>query len=81
MELFGVPIQTIYLYTLIIAGSLTLLFLFFGDVFAGLSEGIPFLNPTLVLSFFTCFSAGGYIGELVLPLSSLLIALLSCILS
>ncbi|MBO3638359.1 NfeD family protein [Bacillus subtilis] len=81
MELFGVPIQTIYLYTLIIAGSLTLLFLFFGDVFAGLSEGIPFLNPTLVLSFFTCCSAGGYIGELVLPLSSLLIALLSCILS
>lgn len=46
LELFGVPIQTMYLYTLIIAGSLTLLFLFFGDVFSGLSEGIPFLNPT-----------------------------------
>ncbi|MCY7813085.1 NfeD family protein [Bacillus spizizenii] len=81
MELFGVPIHTIYLYTLIIAGSLTLLFVFFGDVFAGLSEGIPFLNPTLLLAFFTCFSASGYIGELILPLSSLLIALLSCILS
>ncbi|KFI01975.1 NfeD family protein [Bacillus spizizenii] len=81
MELLGVPIHTIYLYTLIIAGSLTLLFVFFGDVFAGLSEGIPFLNPTLVLAFFTCFSASGYIGELILPLSSLLIALLSCILS
>ncbi|MCY9369211.1 NfeD family protein, partial [Bacillus spizizenii] len=62
-------------------GSLTLLFVFFGDVFAGLSEGIPFLNPTLLLAFFTCFSASGYIGELILPLSSLLIALLSCILS
>ncbi|CAM3751459.1 hypothetical protein DFO69_1083 [Bacillus subtilis] len=81
LELLGVPIQTIYLYTLIIAGSLTLLFLFFGDVFAGLSEGIPLLNPTLVLAFFTCFSAGGYIGELTLPLSSLLLAFLSCILS
>lgn len=81
LELFGVPIQTIYLYTLMIAGSLTLLFLFFGDVFAGLSEGIPFLNPTLALAFFTCFSAGGYIGELILPLSHLLIALFSCILS
>ncbi|MCY8777476.1 NfeD family protein [Bacillus spizizenii] len=81
MELFGVPIHTIYLYTLIIAGSLTLLFVFFEDVFAGLSEGIPFLNPTLLLAFFTCFSASGYIGELILPLSSLLIALLSCILS
>ncbi|MCY8128708.1 NfeD family protein, partial [Bacillus spizizenii] len=33
------------------------------------------------LAFFTCFSASGYIGELILPLSSLLIALLSCILS
>ncbi|MEI1422695.1 NfeD family protein [Bacillus cabrialesii] len=81
MELFGVPIQTVYLYTLIIAGSLTLLFLFFGDVFAGLSEGIPFFNPTLVLAFFTFFSAGGYIGELVLPLSSMFIALFSSILS
>lgn len=81
LELLDVPIQTIYLYTLMIAGSLTLLFLFFGDVFSGLTEGIPFLNPTLVLAFFTCFSAGGYIGELTLPLSSLLIALLSCILS
>ncbi|MGG0774273.1 NfeD family protein [Bacillus rugosus] len=81
MELLGVPIHTIYLYTLIIAGSLTLLFLFFGDLFAGLSEGIPFFKPTLVLAFFTCFSAGGYIGELILPLSSLLIALSSCILS
>ncbi|KAF1678436.1 NfeD family protein [Bacillus sp. SKDU12] len=81
MELFGVPIQTIYLYTLIIAGSLTLLFLFFGDMFAGMSEGIPLLNPTLSLAFFTCFSAGGYIGELALPLSSMLIAFLSCILS
>lgn len=81
LELFGVPIQTVYLYTLIIAGSLTLLFLFFGDVFAGLSDGIPFLNPTLVLAFFTFFSAGGYIGELALPLSSMFIALFSCILS
>jgi membrane protein implicated in regulation of membrane protease activity len=81
LELYGVPVQTIYLYTLIIAGSLTLLFLFFGDVFEGLLEGIPFLNPTLVLSFFTFFSASGYIGETVIPLSSMIIALLSCLLS
>ncbi|UQZ47134.1 hypothetical protein M1D69_05625 [Bacillus sp. PK3-037] len=81
MELYGIPVQTIYLYTLIIAGSLTLLFLFFGDVFEGLSEAIPFLHPTLVLSFFTFFSASGYIGETVFPLSSLIIALSSCLLS
>lgn len=81
LELYGIPVQTIYLYTLIIAGSLTLLFLFFGDVFEGLSEAIPFLHPTLVLSFFTFFSASGYIGETVFSLSSLIIALLSCLLS
>lgn len=80
LELYGIPVQTIYLYTLIIAGSLTLLFLFFGDVFEGLSEAIPLLHPTLVLSFFTFFSASGYIGETVSPLS-LIIALISCLLS
>jgi hypothetical protein len=34
-------------------------------VFHGLSEAIPvsFLNPALILSFLTIFSASGYIGE------------------
>ncbi|WP_406589183.1 hypothetical protein [Bacillus atrophaeus] len=82
MEL-GFPIQTLYLYTLIIAGSLTLLFVFFSDMFEGLLEAVPisFLNPALVLAFFTFFAASGYIGETAVPLSSPIIALFSSILS
>ncbi len=54
MDIFHLPLETVYLYTLIISGSLTLLILFFQDVFHGLSEAIPvsFLNPALILSFF-----------------------------
>ncbi|WP_415273077.1 NfeD family protein [Bacillus siamensis] len=83
MDIFHLPLETIYLYTLIIAGSLTLLILFFQDVFHGLSEAIPvsFVNPTLILSFLTIFSASGYIGEIATSLSNPIIALLSFVLS
>ncbi|MBD0407794.1 NfeD family protein [Bacillus sp. 1021] len=83
MDIFHLPLETIYLYTLIIAGSLTLLILFFQDVFHGLSEAIPvsFVNPTLILSFLTIFSASGYIGEIATSLSNPVIALLSFVLS
>ncbi|MGG3112006.1 NfeD family protein [Bacillus velezensis] len=83
MDMFHLPLETVYLYTLIISGSLTLLILFFQDVFHGLSEAIPvsFLNPALILSFLTIFSASGYIGEIAAPLSSSVIALLSFVLS
>lgn len=83
MEIFHLPLETVYLYTLIISGSLTLLILFFQDVFHGLSEAIPvsFLNPALILSFLTIFSASGYSGEIAAPLSSSVIALLSFVLS
>ncbi|PAD64314.1 hypothetical protein CHH79_10070 [Bacillus siamensis] len=83
MDIFHLPLETIYLYTLIIAGSLTLLILFFQDVFHGLSEVIPvsFVNPTLILSFLTIFSASGYIGEIATSLSNPIIALLSFVLS
>jgi membrane-bound ClpP family serine protease len=62
MELFGVPLQTIYLYGLIISGAVTILYLFFGDVLSGALDGI--FNPTLVFSFISIFSAGGYLGEM-----------------
>ncbi|AFZ91885.1 NfeD family protein [Bacillus velezensis] len=83
MDIFHLPLETVYLYTLIISGSLTLLILFFQDVFHGLLEAIPvsFLNPALILSFLTIFSASGYIGEIAAPLSSSVIALLSFVLS
>lgn len=63
----------------IIVGSFMLLFLFFGDVFLGLLEGILFFNLILVFLFFICFLVGGYIGEFVLFLLSLLIVFLFCI--
>ncbi|MGG3626347.1 NfeD family protein [Bacillus gobiensis] len=83
MEILGTPIATIYLTTLIIAGALTLLFLFFGELFEGLGEAlpIPFFSPALILAFITFFSASGYIFEALLPISSLLIIFISIILS
>lgn len=68
MELFGTPLETIYLYGLIISGAITLLYLLFGDVISAMLDG--FINPTLVFSFITIFSAGGYLGELLLSLHS-----------
>jgi hypothetical protein len=45
--MFGYPIETIYLIGLIIAGSLTLLLVFFGDAIEGITGGIPFLHSFL----------------------------------
>ncbi|MBC5637421.1 hypothetical protein H8S33_11450 [Ornithinibacillus sp. BX22] len=77
MTLFGVDIQTIYLTTLIISGCLIVLYIFFGDVLDAVSEGIPFLNPTLILAFFVFLSSSGYVLELVTSISSLVILLIS----
>ncbi|QED47294.1 NfeD family protein [Cytobacillus dafuensis] len=81
MELFGIPIQTIYLYTLIISGSLIILYLFLGDVVEGISEATGFLNPVLVLAFLTFMSAIGYLLEAFTGLSSILIIVISSIAS
>lgn len=61
MDVFGLPLQTLYLYILMISGILTLVFVFFGDVFDGLFEAIPvpFLQPTLILAFLTFFRLEG----------------------
>lgn len=81
MEFFGVPLETIYLVTLIIAGSLTLLYVVFGDVVEGITEGSGFLSPTLILSFLTIFSASGYLFEVFSLLTSMLIMLFSIIIA
>ncbi|MBD8006652.1 NfeD family protein [Bacillus norwichensis] len=73
MTLFGMPIETIYLILLIASGSLTILYLFFGDVLEGLGEASGFLSPILILAFITFFSAGGYILELLTSMNSFLI--------
>ncbi|MBY0120963.1 hypothetical protein [Bacillus sp. S/N-304-OC-R1] len=81
IELFGIGIQTIYLYTLIISGSLIILYLFFGDVVEGLSEGTNFLNPVLILAFLTFLSSIGYLLEALTALNSFLILVIAAIFS
>lgn len=73
MELFGLPIVQIYLYTLIISGLITIVYLFFSDAIDGIGEGVPFLDPAVILAFFTFTSAAGYILELVVDWHSGLI--------
>lgn len=72
MELFGTPLETIYLYTLVISGAVTILYLFFGDALDGILDGV--FNPTLIFTFITIFSAGGYLGELFTDFHSVIIA-------
>ncbi|MCJ7840815.1 hypothetical protein MUB24_07835 [Lederbergia sp. NSJ-179] len=81
MSLFGYPIETIYLVLLVISGTLTLLYLFFGDVLEGADEVSPFLNPVLILAFITFFSAGGFILEKVTALNSFLIIIIAAFIS
>ncbi|RDW18306.1 hypothetical protein CWR48_12045 [Oceanobacillus arenosus] len=77
MVLFGTPIETIYLTTLIIAGVLTLLFLLFGDIFEGIGDVFGFINPILILAFLTFGSASGFIFESLTMLDSILILIIS----
>lgn len=81
MTIFGTPIETIYLVLLIVAGSLTILYILFGDIFHGIGEALGFLHPTLVLSFITFFSASGYIFEKATTFSSYLIMAISAIIA
>ena len=80
MELFGVPLETIYLYGLIISGGLTFLFILFNDIFSGLELPDQF-NPTLIFSFLTVFFASGFLFESVTGLNSGVIAAISLLIS
>jgi membrane protein implicated in regulation of membrane protease activity len=62
MELFGLSMEQVYMYTLLAAGALTVLYVFFGDA-ADAGDGIPFFNPTVVLAFVTLMAAAGYLFE------------------
>ncbi|RSD29458.1 NfeD family protein [Mesobacillus subterraneus] len=81
MELFGTPLETIYFWGLVISGAITIIYLFFGDFLDGVLEAIPLVNPTLIFSFVTIFSAGGYLGEVFTKLHSGLIAGASAIIA
>lgn len=81
MELFGYALETIYLIGLIAGGTLTLLYILFGDllegVFDAVSEG-P-INPTVVLAFVTIFSSMAYLMERLTSVHSLLIIVVSLV--
>lgn len=62
-------IHTVYLYGLIIAGALTLIYLLFSDVFDSLVSIVDIapgsiLNPVVVLGFISIFSGTGYVLEM-----------------
>lgn len=79
MTLFGMSLETFYLFLLIVSGSLTLLYLFFGDFLEALDELPGFLSPVLILAFITFFSAGSYILEKATTLNSFVIMIISAI--
>ena len=75
MEPFSIPLETIYLYGLIISGILTFFYVLFADVFHfhGAGDGLDFLNPVLIFAFVTILSASGYLFERLSSLHYLLI--------
>ncbi|QDQ02054.1 hypothetical protein FOH38_17050 [Lysinibacillus fusiformis] len=70
MTLFGYSLEQIYLVVLIFAGLATILFMFFGDAVEGIGDGLPILNPSVILSFITMMSAAGFILEKLALFSS-----------
>lgn len=76
MEVFGLSMEQMYMYILIFAGALTVLYVFFGDA-ADVGDGIPVLNPAVLLAFFTLLAAGGYLLEAATDLDSPVILLIA----
>ncbi|MBM0065753.1 hypothetical protein JNO66_08795 [Bacillus gibsonii] len=76
-------IEQIYLYGLIAGGVLTLVYILVSDILDGLFEFIPdgWFNPTLLLSFVTFVSAGGYLLETLTSINSVVILILSALVS
>lgn len=78
MELFGLSVEQIYMYGLFIAAGLTLLYILFGEMADG-GEGLPLLNPAVLLAFFTLFFAIAFLLEKLSSLDSFTIFLISVI--
>ncbi|MCM3115213.1 NfeD family protein [Neobacillus sp. MER 74] len=83
MEPFSIPLETIYLYGLIISGIVTVLYVLFADVFHfhGTGDGLNFLNPVLVFAFVTILSASGYLFERLSSIHYLLILGISAVIA
>jgi membrane-bound ClpP family serine protease len=75
LEPFSIPLETIYLYALIISGVITIIYVLFADVFHfhGAGDGLDFLNPVLIFAFVTIMSASGYLFEKLSSIHYLLI--------
>lgn len=71
--LFGLPIEQVYLYALIISGLATLLYILFSDMTEGLGDVHPLLDPAVLLAFVTFSAASGYLLELMVDWHSNLI--------
>jgi membrane-bound ClpP family serine protease len=80
MDIFGIPIESFYLYALIASGAITILYLLFGDFLDGVVEGIGF-NPVLLFAFITFTAAAGYLFELMSNFNHLLILVVSVIIA
>ncbi|WP_422122099.1 hypothetical protein DHX103_09720 [Planococcus sp. X10-3] len=78
MELFELGMGQIYMYGLLIAGGLTLLYVLFGDM-VDAGEGLPLLNPAVLLAFFTLFFAIAFLLEKVSALNSFSIVIVSAV--
>ncbi|KFN01704.1 phosphate ABC transporter permease [Bacillus clarus] len=75
MIVFGYPLEIIYLYGFIVATILTVIYIFFGDIFESIFSfgGGSTSVITLLLSFFAMLCGFSYIGEYLFSLSSIVI--------
>ena len=79
--MFGYSIELIYLAILILIGCCTILYLFFADIADVSIDGIPLLDPAVILSFITFTAAVGYFFERFFNFSSIIILIIALIIS
>lgn len=77
--MFGYPIETVYLFMLIVSGSLTFVYILLSDILDGIFDvpDHPLFSPQLIFSFFTVWSATGYLFEKYTGMPSSAIGFLS----
>lgn len=80
MTMFGMDMLTLYLWGLIIFGSVTLIYILISDIVDGIFDVIP-VDPALILSFLTILSATGYLLEKFSPFAGMLVLIISTIVS
>ncbi|RHW37597.1 hypothetical protein D1B33_08710 [Lysinibacillus yapensis] len=76
--MYDTDLGVIYLVVLISAGCLTLIYLLFSEMLDGVFEGIPLIDPAVILSFITLTAASGYLFEKFSNLSSISVFIISC---